>query len=131
MQDRPVSVTIVGWVLVLLGLLGAVGVYMTSDIPDAERNMALSSLSPSAERIIGLAGVAISVICGLAVLKRQNWARWLYVIWNVAAIGLALFTSPATSLLLVPVAILAVTAFFLFWKPANAWFAGAPAASAL
>ena len=124
MQDRPTSVTIVGWVLIVLGGLGAIGLLMAWNSPQAQQIMALSPLPPIVQQLLGFAGVVISLICGLGVLQRKNWARWLYVIWNVASIGLALFTSPAQSLLLLSVAMVAVIAFFLFWKPANAWFGG-------
>jgi hypothetical protein len=128
MNERPLSVTIIGWLLIVLALLGAAGTILMLGNPASMRVMAASGLPVDIQIALSFAGLAVSLASGIGLLKRQNWARWLYVLWNVAAIVVALLTSPAKLLVLISVALLAIIAFFLFRAPANAWFRGGAAA---
>lgn len=128
MQNRPLSVTIVGWVLILYGLLNAVGLAMAMNRPGADAIWSLSTMSVGLQQFIGFAGIAVSLIAGIGALKRQNWTRWLFIVWNIATLGLVLASEPRFLLVLPSLVIFVLIVFFLFRRPANAWFTGAPAA---
>lgn len=127
MHERPLSITIVGWVLIVFAILGLVAMAMTMGTPRMEADMAASGMPPAAMYALNLLGAAITLACGVGVLKGMNWARWLYVAWGVLSALIALLITPAAGLALISLAIVAVIAFFLFRKPADAWFRRTPA----
>lgn len=122
---RPRSVTIIGWYLLLSGAYTTIyfGLnYKLFDEPLMRKMMEASPLP--AEVQIGqiFAGGAIAVITGLAMLKGQNWGRWLYVIWLAVGLIAGLFTSPMKVLLLPSLLVLIAFSFFMFRPKANAFF---------
>ena len=67
-------------------------------------------------------GLVITLVCGIAMLKRQNWARLLYVGWSVIVLTISIATSPMKLLLLPGIIGFMVIAFFLFRPKANEYF---------
>lgn len=127
MQERPLSVTIVGWVLIVFAILGVIAVAMSIGDARMEADMAASGVPPTSMYIVNLLGTAITLACGIGVLKGMNWARWLYVAWGTLSALAALAITPSPTLALISLAIVALIAFFLFRKPADAWFRRTPA----
>ena len=124
MKQRPLAMTIIGWFLVVTGLLGSIGVATMSSNPMVQRVYAQSPLPMSAHVVFGVLGVIITVACGYGVLKGLNWSRFLYVGWSLIGFAMSLATIPVTSFLLLGVLFFAVIVFFLFRPDANAWFRG-------
>jgi hypothetical protein len=69
-------------------------------------------------------GLLIMIVCGIAMLKRQNWARLLYVIWSIIGFVIGITTSPMKAAMIPGIVIFLIAAFFLFRSKANAFFAG-------
>lgn len=122
MEKRPLSVSIIGWYLIAVGVLGAVSVLAMRNNPMMQRMYEHSPLPISAHIGIGVIGSIITAVCGYAMLKGHNWSRFVYVGWCVIGFVISLATVPFTSLLLLGLAFLAVIVFFLFRPDANAWF---------
>jgi hypothetical protein len=66
-------------------------------------------------------------ISGIGILKRQNWARFLYLIYGI--IGLIKIISyvaskPLTPIIIPVIIIFLIVVFFLFRPKANDYFAG-------
>jgi|GEM_PF-855727 hypothetical protein len=62
----------------------------------------------------------VAVICGVFLLLRQNWARWLTLAWMAAHVGISFlnsFQEVAAHAL-----ILSLIAYFVFRAESNAWF---------
>lgn len=135
MPVRPVSVTVIAWILIVFGIFGTFGVLFMAPLWNTllmQQNLARIHAPLALQVAVGLLGVAIQVCCGVAFLFRQNWARFLYVGWSVFALGYGVVTSPFTLWLLVPSLVLTlVIVYFLFTPAARQYFTGARTAAAV
>jgi hypothetical protein len=129
-MQRPISLTLIAWLSIVVGVFGVIGQAMLPSNPMAQQMLGESPLPMSVHMAIGVISGLISIATGYGILKGLNWSRYLYVGWSALAIALAFATSPFTYVLLLSVAVLALFAFLLFRAPANAWFTqGAPVTS--
>jgi hypothetical protein len=67
-------------------------------------------------------GALVSIVSGIGMLKGQNWARLLYVVWSAIGLLIGLLTSPMEPAFLLGPTILAVIATILFRPEANQYF---------
>jgi hypothetical protein len=107
MSRRPLSLTIIGWLFVGIGLTGF-GRHgwdvVTGRVPfDGDALWALGS------GLVALAG-------GALLLRDMNWARWVVVAWLVFHVCLSLLHEPLR--LAIHAALLVVIGALLF-RPAN------------
>lgn len=123
MNSRPVSVTVIAWILIAINALSLLSTLFLFKSPAAQELMAKNPLPLSVQYTMLFAGLLIGVVCGIFMLKGANWARLLYVGWSVVGFGVNLVTSPGKLLLLPGIVIVAVIVFFLFRPKANAFFA--------
>jgi len=124
MQPRPQSLTVVCWILIVLGLLAIVPVFIgTMHDPNVIELMNKSPLPISVQYAMMWLGALITSGSGVMMLYRQNWARFLYIGWIIIGIIIGLITSPFKIMLLPSIVINAIIAFFLFRPAANAYFA--------
>ena len=126
-MQRPTSLTVIGWLLIVFGAFGVLGQFMMQDNPVAQQVLAESPMPASVHMVMGILGGLVSLASGYGVLKGLNWSRYLYIGWSVLAVIFSLVTTPFTSILLISVVIIAIVAFFLFRPAANAWFTGSAA----
>jgi hypothetical protein len=116
MKSRPTSVTVVCWLLVSTGILGAileVGIMSCHD-PHFAVSVSHSAVPVQIQCGFSLLGSIITTICGLAMLEGKNWARLLYLIWSGLSLLALLIASP-DKLNVIPSAILfGLIALFLF-----------------
>jgi hypothetical protein len=124
MYRRPLAVTFVGSILCILGLLSVLDVLglvfrkgspfmlMGEDAP-------LSVVVP-----FGIIAVnaAITLVCGVFVLKGANWARWLYPICFVGVIVFLQITSHDKFNMVLTMMMQGALILFLFLPRANAYF---------
>ena len=129
MKQRPTSLTIIGWLLIVMGAFGALATLMLPNNPVAAQMLEQSALPMSAHIAIGLIGSLISIACGFGVLKGLAWSRLLYVGWTIVSIVIALIGTPFNSIMLVGWLLQAVIIFFLFRPAASAWFGQGSAAA--
>ena len=131
MRARPLSVTIVGWFLIVSGILSLASVPIALNNPLTRAALENGPL-PFAFQIGWSIGTAIlTLVCGWFILKGANWARILYIAASVAGLAITLATGRVTTLVLIAAGLLAVIAFILFRRPANDFFAGRPGEPAL
>lgn len=128
MGVRPRSVTIICWILIITGGISLVTTMRNlNDL--AFRAFRAGSLLPlNVEYHIMRAGLLVTILCGIAMLKRQNWARFLYVGWGVVNFVIALAASPMKAFMIPNLVVFVVIAFFLFGPKANEYFREAPTA---
>lgn len=119
--------TIIAWFLIVTSFFSLFSFWSAHHDPLTQQIMARSPLPASAQIAIGMVNLILSLVFGVAILKRRNWARYGYVALGVVGILVGLLTSPLKSVVLISVILLAVFTYVLFRKPANDWFAGAPA----
>ncbi len=128
MTPRPDSITVIGWLLIVFGVFGILGLLLMAAIwnsPMVQQALAQSHAPISVQITVGLSGMIIRPACGIALLLRQNWARFVYVGWSLIACAYAVITSPCTPLLLIPSLVLTlVIVYFLFRPVATEYFTG-------
>ncbi len=121
-MQRPTSLTIIGWLLILFGAFGLISQLTMQNNPAVQQMLAESPLPPSAHLALGVIGGLVGIVSGFGILKGLNWSRYLYVGWGVIGLLISFLTMPFTSFLLLGLVMLGVFAFFLFRPAANAWF---------
>lgn len=129
MNKRPLSVTIIGWFLIVTSIFSLFSALMMGSNPQVSAMLAESPLPQSVHEIVGIIGGLISLVSGYGILKGFNWARILYIAASVAGLLFSLLTVPMVSIIVLGVVMLAVIAFFLFRPAANDWFKRTPAAA--
>jgi hypothetical protein len=110
MNKRPLSVTIIGCVYILTGVGGLAGHFSDFKVQN-----------PFQFDIIGVALVRlIAVVCGVYMLRGQNWARWLALAWIAFHVILSAFHSLRE--LAMHILICAILAYFLLRSAAARYF---------
>ncbi|MGO8731792.1 MAG: hypothetical protein ACLQVM_03250 [Terriglobia bacterium] len=130
MKIRPTSVTVICWILIVLGGVSLITSTLMWNNPMTKELMARGSLPVPVQYAMMYVGILVLIASGLAMLKGQNWARLLYVIWNPVGFLIGLVTSPVKAAMIPSLVIYAVVVFFLFRPKVNQYFGRSEAASA-
>jgi len=110
MRRRPVAVTIIGWLLVVAGVVA-----FAYRLNEAKPLHALQGENPW---ILLLEVVAIAA--GAFLLRGDNWARWLAIAWITLHVAFSFLNS--LSQVAVHFVVLLLFAYFLFRPAANTYF---------
>lgn len=86
--------------------------------------MARSPIPVPIQIAMSYAGLLVTFVCGIAFLKGQNWARYLYVGWSIVGFIVGFATSPMKFSMIPGFAFVLVIAFFLFRPKATRFFTG-------
>lgn len=125
MTQRPVSITVIGWLLIVFGLFGLLGCFAyigMASSPMVQQAMALIPVPLSVQIAVTVASVVLRLATGIALLLRQNWARFLYATYGLAGIVYAYFVSPYPLLMIPGILLYLVVTVFLFLPAANVYF---------
>lgn len=125
MVRRPTPVTVIGWLLIVLSVMSAMGylsLVLQQNDPQVQEALKASKLPVQVTYGMWVAGIAVLFACGYAMLGGKNWARLLYVGWTGLGMCVSLFTAPSKLMLLPGVAVFAVITYFLYRRDANAFF---------
>ena len=122
MTKRPVSLTVIAWILIVLGLFGLYGAVTLGSNPMAAKMLAQSPVPLVVNQLWSALGAVVGFIVAYGIFKGQPWSRVLYVVWSIIQILVGLYISPMKALLVVSVIVLVVFCIFLFSEKANDWF---------
>jgi hypothetical protein len=126
MKERPTSVTVIAWILIVMGALSLITSAHTYTLmkqnPMALDLLRKSMLPVSVQIVIMFISILIDTISGIAMLKGHNWARLLYIISYIVRLTISLFTSPVKLMIIPGIVLFLVVAFFLFRPKANEFF---------
>jgi hypothetical protein len=123
MDKRPVSLTVIAWVLIVFSLFGLFGVITMGSNPVATKMLEQMHVSLLFEQVWGVIGCIINLICAYGILKGLPWSRVLYVVWGVIGLVVGFYISPMKAAVVISLIFLIVIAAFLFTNTANDWFA--------
>lgn len=123
MEKRPLSLTIIGWWMVLAALFTGYSILTMGSNPVAMRMIEQMHVSLLFQQILGAIGIIVSLVSAYGLFKGLPWSRVLYIGWAIIALGFGLVTSPVKSINLLSAIFFAAIAFFLFRPSANRWFA--------
>ena len=110
MKKRPLSVTIIGWLFILVGTIGFL--YHANELRSPRRF--------GSELIWVCVLRLVAIVSGVFLLRGSNWARWVLLIWMAYHVGLGVLHS--WSDVLTHSLLLIVIAFFLLRPQASAYF---------
>ena len=123
MGKRPLSLTIVGWFLIVVSLFGFYGIATMGSNPVMLKMIEQSHMSLLFQQAWGTIGCIVTLICAYGILKGFPWSRVLYVGWGITGLVVGLYTSPMKYTALVSLVFLVVISAFLFSLSGNEWFA--------
>ena len=109
MIKRPVSVTILASLLLLVGTAGFIG----------HLSPILKSHAVHYDDALVEFTELIAIVCGVFLLRRHNWARWLAVAWMAFHVALSF---DSLQKLIIHCLFLALIAYFLFRPNARIYF---------
>lgn len=121
-EKRPISLTIIAWVLIVLSLLALVGTFTMASNPAMVKMVQQMHIPLIAEQAWTVLGVIINLVVAYGILKGQPWSRVLYVVWGVIGLVAGFFLTPQKALLVLSLIILVVISIFLYSEKANDWF---------
>jgi hypothetical protein len=122
MEKRPVSMTVIGWLLIIFTLFGLYGVVTMGSNPIATKMLAQMHVSLLFEQVWGVLGSIINLVCAYGILKGLPWSRVLYLVWSVISLIVSFAISPIKSLVVFSLIMVVVIVGFLFTNRANEWF---------
>jgi len=127
MPKRPLSVSIIARLLIVLG---AVNLFMTIayfNHPAVRAALERNPLPIPVQYAMGIVGLSVMVVSGLAMLRGRHWGRVLYIAWTLFGTLVGLFTVPQKLTLIPGFVLFLIMVFFLFRPAANTFFRSAPA----
>lgn len=123
MKRRPTSVTVVAWILIVIAAINLISSAVSFNNPMVRELMAKSPVPIPVQYIMLFVGLTVTLVSGVGMLKGQNWARMLYVIWSAIGMIIGLATSPMKAMLIPGLLVVLIFVFFLFRPNANKYFA--------
>ena len=125
MNKRPRTITLIGWILIVIGIFSMFATSANLKNPKVIAAMQETPLPMSMQYAILTLGVMIMTISGLGILKGKNWARFLYAGWGMFSFLLAIAVGTMQASMIPGLLIFLVIAYFLFRPEANAYFRSA------
>ena len=128
MRTRPTSITVVAWILILMGGISLVTTTLVMNSaminnPAVQDLMSKSPIPVPVQYAMTYVALLVMLVSGIAILKGQNWGRWLYVVGTALGFLIGIITSPLKSAMIPGFVVFVVVAFFLFRSKANKYFA--------
>src|SRR5690349_2107547 len=114
MGTRPTSVTVVAWILIVIGGISLAATTYMLDNPVARDLMSKSPIPITVQYAMTYIGLLITLVSGIAMLRQKNWGRWLYVIGTAVGFLIGIATSPAKEAMIPGFVVFIVVTFFLF-----------------
>lgn len=122
MEKRPLSLTIIAWILIIFALLGIYSSVTISSNPQAMKMLEQTHVPLIFNQVWGVIGSIMTLIVAYGIFKGQPWSRVLYVVWSLISLVVGFFTAPMKAILVLSLIILVVLCIFLFGEKANDWF---------
>jgi len=92
------------------------------DNPAVRELISKSPIPVPVQYAMSYAGLLVMLVSGVAMLKGQNWGRWLYVVGTAVGFFIGIMTSPMKETMIPGFVFFVVVTFFLFRPNANKYF---------
>jgi hypothetical protein len=125
MKKRPFALTIIGWILIVMGIFSMFATSANLKNVKIIEYMSQSPLPMSIQYAILALGVMVMTISGLGILKGKHWARLLYVGWGLFSFLMSLAIGTMQTSMIPGLIIFLIIAYFLFRPDANVYFSAA------
>jgi hypothetical protein len=121
-MERPVSVTIICWLLIGLSVYQIATLGTTLNEQHTIDLMQKITAPAWLQYTMLYLGIGVTIGCGIAMLAGQPLGRLVYVGWNIAAAFYGLATLPHKTMVVPGLVLFGILAFFLFRPDANRFF---------
>ena len=118
MKNRPVSITIIAWTLIIVGLNIVFLTLLVMPTSPGVKGFSLANLSPELFYILAFCSAGVSVFSGMFMLGGANWTRYMCLVYGAVFLGWSFLCVPGKGLLVPEMGVFAVILFFLF-KPGS------------
>jgi len=122
MAKRPLSITIIAWLLIVLTVLGLIAAFAMGSHPVMTKTLEQMHMSLAMYQAWVALNTIVTLICAYGFLKGLPWSRVLYIVFGIIGLIVSYYISPMKAAILISLLILIVVAFFLFRENANDWF---------
>ena len=122
MEKRPLSLTVIAWLLIALSLLALIGTFAMQSNPQMVKMQEQMHTPVLFQHAWTVLGVIIDLIVAYGIFKGQPWSRVLYVIWGIIGLVVGFFILPQKAYLVFSLIVLVVISIFLFSARANEYF---------
>ena len=124
MKERPTSITVIAWFLIVMGGISIITSIFSlfNPNPMVEEIMSRSPLPVPIQQLLSYAGIAVSIVSGMYLLDGANWARFLYVIWSFIGILISIISLPNLLFIIPGLVFWIIITFYLFRPQANDYF---------
>lgn len=122
MEKRPLSLTIIGGLLILGALFGIYTAATIGSNPMMLKMQEQTHVPIIYNQVTTGVGVVVSLLVAYGIFKAQPWSRVLYVVWGIISLILGFYTVPIKAALVLSLIILVVVSIFLYSAKANDWF---------
>ncbi|MGB0062853.1 MAG: hypothetical protein WBP85_00270 [Terracidiphilus sp.] len=110
-KKRPVSITILSWLYIAVGVLGPASHYSE-----------FAKQTPKGHEAVWIIALgAAAAVAGVSMLYARNWARWLALAWMAAHVAISA-VHPHNFDLIVHSFLFALFAYLLFRRDAQIYF---------
>jgi len=127
-MKRPISITIIAWLIIVKTALGGLPMLIAPMSPilweAVIEYMKRSPIPVPIQLSFGYLGLLISVLCGVFILRGAHWARALYIAWCTVGLGLGMINLQSITMMIPGALIFGAIAFVLFRPESNAYFSG-------
>lgn len=122
MNKRPTSITVISWIMIVIGVISLVSTAYTLNNPMALEIMAQSPMSIATQITFMYVALVVTLVCGVGFLKGKNWARILYVVWTLSALLMQVVMSQVSAAMIPSIVVFLIVVLFLFRSKANIYF---------
>ena len=121
-MKRPLSLTIIAWVLIVFSLIGLASSFMIGSNPEAMKMLEQMHMSLAFQQAWTVLGTIINLAVAYGIFKGQPWSRVLYAVWGLIGVVVGFYISPMKVAAVLGLIIFVVVCAFLFTNRANEWF---------
>ncbi|WP_028314338.1 hypothetical protein [Desulfatibacillum aliphaticivorans] len=123
MRRRPLSITIIAWTLIVIGLNIAFLTLLVMPTTPGLKEYTLANLPPELFYILAFASAGISLFSGMFMLGGANWTRYMCLAYGAVFLAWSFVALPGNGLLIPEMGVFAIILFFLFKPGARDFFA--------
>lgn len=121
-EKSPTSIGIIAWSLIIIGICSAIMTIFSIN-GDIIIKVARSREIPAALQFCSLySGFILMITCGFGILNGKNWARILYILWNLAGFSFSIMIFQPKTTIISNFMVFMVILYFLFQKKTNHFF---------
>ena len=128
MNQRPRSVSIVAWMIIILSAITLIKAATWLNNPAFKDALAQSPLPAPVQLGIAFIGPVLAIIAAIAILKGRSWGRLLYIVLGAIRLAVGILVASSKATMLPELVIYSVIIFVLYRPEAKEFFGDARAA---